>query len=215
MRMVGKVADAEKGGRIVAAENFSNRNPPRLFRRGFAPALQAASPQPLHSPPMEPWMHALMQWLALPQFGLSTVFVVALVSATLLPVGSEPAVFGLIKLNPDLFWPAILVATVGNTIGGAISWGMGYGVHGAVHQVKPALERSASEIKALQWLEHFGPKACLLSWLPAVGDPLCAVAGWLKLPFWPCVAYMAVGKLARYITMTAGLLWVFPGVFAP
>jgi membrane protein YqaA with SNARE-associated domain len=79
-----------------------------------------------------------------------------------------------------------------------------------VHKVKPALERSAAELKALQWLERFGPKACLLAWLPAVGDPLCAVAGWLKLPFWPCVAYMAVGKLARYITMTAGLLWVFP-----
>ena len=73
---------------------------------------------------MEPWMHALMQWLALPQFGLSTVFVVALVSATLLPVGSEPAVFGLIKLNPELFWPAILVATVGNTLG-AVGNGLG------------------------------------------------------------------------------------------
>lgn len=164
---------------------------------------------------MDTWIPHLLQFFSLPEVGLGTVFVVALVSATLLPMGSEPAVFALVKLNPDLFWPAVLVATVGNTIGGAISWGMGYGVHGAVHQVKPALERSASEIKALQWLEHFGPKACLLSWLPAVGDPLCAVAGWLKLPFWPCVAWMAVGKLARYITMTAALLWVFPGAFAP
>ena len=45
----------------------------------------------------------------------------------------------------------------------------------------------------------------MLAWLPVVGDPLCAVAGWLKLPFWPCVAYMAAGKLLRYITMTAAL----------
>ena len=45
-------------------------------------------------------MHQLLEWLALPQFGLSTVFVVSFVSATLLPLGSEPAVFGLIKLNP-------------------------------------------------------------------------------------------------------------------
>jgi len=29
------------------------------------------------------------------------------------------------------------------------------------------------------------------------------------------VAYMAVGKLARYVTMTAALLWVFPGQFQP
>ena len=32
---------------------------------------------------------------------------------------------------------------------------------------------------------------------------------WLKLPFWPCVAYMAIGKFARYVTMTAALVWVF------
>jgi membrane protein YqaA with SNARE-associated domain len=66
-----------------------------------------------------------------------------------------------------------------------------------------------------RWLERFGPKACLLSWLPGVGDPLCAVAGFLKLPFWPCVVYMAIGKFLRYVTMTAALLWVFPGQFTP
>jgi membrane protein YqaA with SNARE-associated domain len=50
-----------------------------------------------------------------------------------------------------------------------------------------------------------------LSWLPIVGDPLCAVAGWLKFPFWPCVIYMAIGKFVRYLVMTAALVWVFPG----
>ena len=76
-------------------------------------------------------MHQLLEWLALPQFGLGTVFIVSFVSATLLPVGSEAAVFGLIKLNPDLFWPAIGVATLGNTLGGGVSWWMGLGAHRA------------------------------------------------------------------------------------
>ena len=148
-----------------------------------------------------------MAWLALPKFGLSTVFVVALVSATLLPLGSEPAVFGLIKLNPDLFWPAVLVATAGNTVGGAITWWMGYGAERAYERLA---HHSPTQLRALRWLERFGPKACLLAWLPVVGDPLCGVAGWLKLPFWPCVAYMAIGKFLRYVTMTAALIWVFP-----
>ena len=60
---------------------------------------------------MEIWLEQLLSYLALPKFGLSTVFVVSFISATLLPLGSEPAVFGLIKLNPDLFWPTIFVAT--------------------------------------------------------------------------------------------------------
>jgi len=160
---------------------------------------------------MEAWIElqlgALLAALALPKFGLSTVFIVSLVSATLLPLGSEPAVFGLVKLNPSLFWPAVGVATLGNTLGGAITWWMGYGAERAYERVT----HHAGHGRALRWLARFGPPACLLSWLPVVGDPLCAVAGWLKLPFWPCVMYMAIGKLARYITMTAGLLWLFPG----
>jgi membrane protein YqaA with SNARE-associated domain len=65
-------------------------------------------------------------------------------------------------------------------------------------------------MRVLTWLERLGPKACLLAWLPLVGDPLCAVAGWLKLSFWPCVIYMAIGKFARYVSMTVALLYIWP-----
>jgi len=157
---------------------------------------------------MPDWLIPLLQGLALPEVGLSTVFVVAFVSATLLPMGSEPAVFGLIKLNPELFWPTIAVATAGNTLGGALSWAMGWGAYTAVDK---ALDQAPPNPRALRWLERFGPQACLLSWLPVVGDPLCAVAGWLRFPFWPCVLYMAVGKFLRYLLMTSALLWAFPG----
>jgi membrane protein YqaA with SNARE-associated domain len=158
---------------------------------------------------MEIWMQSVLAALALPEYGLSTVFVVSLVSATLLPMGSEPVVFGLVKLNPDLFWPAVVVATIGNTLGGAISWWMGLGAHKVSDKLRHT-ETSGQDARALRWLQALGPKACLLSWLPGVGDPLCAVAGWLRLPFWPCVAYMGVGKFARYVVMTGGLLWLFP-----
>ena len=160
---------------------------------------------------MEAWLQSVLTLLALPEYGLLTVFVVCLISATLLPVGSEFAVIGLVKLNPDLFWPAMLVATAGNTIGGAISWWMGYGAETLYERVK----HKPAEMRALDWLRGFGAKACLLAWLPGIGDPLCALAGWLKLPFWPCVGYMAVGKFLRYVLMTAALLWVFPGQWVP
>ncbi|WP_442968738.1 YqaA family protein, partial [Ramlibacter sp.] len=70
--------------------------------------------------------------------------------------------------------------------------------------------KSRTHLKALDYLQRLGPKACLLAWLPIVGDPLCAVAGWLRLPFWPCAGYMLVGKFLRYVTMTTVLLWVWP-----
>lgn len=156
---------------------------------------------------MDAWIPTLLAWLALPQVGLSTVFVVALISATLLPMGSEPAVAGLVLLDPGLFWPAVGVATLGNTLGGAITWWMGYGAERAwEHQTR----RKPHELRAIAWLGRFGPRACLLSWLPIVGDPLCALAGWLRMPFWPCLAYMAVGKFGRYLVMTSAVLWWWP-----
>ena len=155
---------------------------------------------------MEAWLQTLLNALALPEFGLSTVFVVAFVSATLLPLGSEPAVFGLIKLNAHLFWPAILVATIGNTLGGMVSWWMGLGAHKGVDKYR----HSSTHLRALDWLEKLGPKACFLSFLPIIGDPLCAVAGWLKMPLLPCAAYMAAGKFARYLVMTSALLYFWP-----
>ena len=154
---------------------------------------------------------SVLQALSLPQYGLTTVFVVAFLSATLLPMGSEPAVFGLVSLNPDLFWATMVVATVGNTLGGTLNWLMGYGAHAAVDKARG----SATHIRALKWLERFGPKACLLSWMPLVGDPLCAIAGWLKFPLWPCMMYMAIGKFLRYLIMTTVLLWLVPAGWIP
>ena len=179
-----------------------------IDRNQYLPRQKLLS-QPYTRVHMEIWIEQLLTLLALPKFGLSTVFAVSLVSATLLPLGSEPVVFGLIKLNPNLFWPTILVATAGNTLGGAIEWWMGRAAHRAIDKYS----HSSTHTKASIWLERLGPKACLLAWLPVIGDPLCAVAGWLKLSFWPCLLYMAIGKFFRYLVLTALLLGIFPGNF--
>ncbi|MDB5773455.1 MAG: hypothetical protein JWM42_3829 [Burkholderia sp.] len=146
------------------------------------------------------WLFAV---LAVPDVGLTSIFVISVLSATLLPLGSEPAVFAVIKANAALFWPAIAVATVGNTLGGIIDYWIGYGAKQAF-----AKER---ESRWFGWLKRYGAKTMLLAWLPGVGDPLCTLAGWLKLPFWPSVFYMAIGKLLRYLTMTTLLLNVPDG----
>ena len=153
-------------------------------------------------------IESFLALFALPKVGLVSVFLVSLIGATLLPLASEPAVFLLVKSNPALFWPAIFVATLGNTLGGSISWWMGYGAERAY---EAATRREPGSARALAWLRRFGPPALLLSWLPVVGDPLCAVAGWLRLPFWRCAGYMALGKFVRYALMTAALIRVWPG----
>ncbi|MES2127565.1 MAG: YqaA family protein [Pseudomonadota bacterium] len=145
----------------------------------------------------------LLKVLAAPTVGLTSVFLISFVSATLLPMGSEPAVFAVVKANGALFWPVILVATLGNTLGGMVDYWMGYRA-----KVAFAKERKTAWF---HWLERYGAKTMLLSWVPGIGDPLCTLGGWLHLPFWPCIGYMALGKFARYIVMTAALLYIPDG----
>lgn len=147
----------------------------------------------------------LLHLIAAPEVGLTSVFLISFISATLLPLGSEPAVFAVIKANPSLYWAVILVATVGNTLGGVVDYWMGY-------RAKQAFAKERDSVW-FRWLARYGAKTMLLAWLPGIGDPLCTLGGWLKLPFWPSVAYMAVGKFLRYIAMTALLLYVPDGVW--
>jgi hypothetical protein len=95
------------------------------------------------------------------------------------------------------------VATCGNTLGGAVDYWLGY-------RAKIAFAREKSS-RWFHWLAKYGAKTMLLSWLPGIGDPLCTLAGWLHLPFWPSVFYMAIGKFARYVCMTVTLLYVPDG----
>lgn len=145
----------------------------------------------------------LLKLLAAPTVGLTSVFLISFVSATLVPLGSEPAVFAVVKANGALFWPAILVATLGNTLGGALDYWLGYRAKAAF-----AKER---QTRWFGWLARYGAKTMLLSWVPGIGDPLCTLGGWLHLPFWPSLGYMAAGKFMRYLTMTALLLYVPDG----
>jgi len=41
----------------------------------------------------------------------------------------------------------------------------------------------------------------LLSWLPVIGDPLCAAAGWLRLHWLLSLVFIGVGKTARYAVL--------------
>jgi membrane protein YqaA with SNARE-associated domain len=154
--------------------------------------------------------HALahfLGWFGLPSVGLPAVFISAFVSATLLPIGSEPILFGYTTLNPGMYWFAILVATVGNTMGGMFDWWLGLISRNGFESLK-----GPTDSRMQLWLEKRGPKMLLLSWLPGFCDPLCIAAGWLRLAWLPCLIYMFIGKLLRYLTMT-WLLTLVPNSF--
>ena len=98
-------------------------------------------------------------------------------------------------LEPDADLPLmVLVATVGNTLGGMTSWLIGRVLPG----VKPEHPRVAA---ALVRLRRYGPMALLASWVPIIGDPLCVAAGWLRIGWLTSLLYMAIGKGIRYVLL--------------
>jgi membrane protein YqaA with SNARE-associated domain len=120
------------------------------------------------------------------------LFAGSLVAATLVPVSSELILLAVLRLHPELLWPALAVATAGNTAGGMVSYAMGRFI--------PHRQTIRHEDELRRW----GAPALLLAWTPLVGDALCVAAGWLRLNWWQCLAWMALGKAVRY-ALIAGL----------
>lgn len=141
-------------------------------------------------------MEWLPHWLVGPQAGLAGLFVASFLAATLLPGGSEAVLFAVVRLHPEQAALAVVLATLGNTLGGMTTYWMA--------RALPQHLAPRSQALALRW----GTPVLLLAWLPLVGDALCAAAGWLRLPVLPSALWMAVGKAARYV----GVLLLAQGI---
>jgi len=129
-----------------------------------------------------------VETLLSPEGGLVGVLLASFVAATLVPLSSEAVLFGYLKLHPEQAAHAVALATLGNTAGGMTTYLIGR----LVPQRKP-------DTKALARLHRYGAPVTFFAWLPVVGDALCAAAGWLRVNWLAALAFMAAGRLARYL----------------
>ncbi|MCW8986381.1 MAG: DedA family protein [Gammaproteobacteria bacterium] len=126
------------------------------------------------------------------------LFISAFISSTLFPGGSEAVLAYLASDTEHTFIVLVAVATLGNTLGGMTSWGVG-----RLISIRYSTERlsKASQQKAVERLQQYGSPVLLLSWLPVIGDPLCVAAGWLRIHWLQSLLFISVGKLLRYIVV--------------
>ena len=96
----------------------------------------------------------------------------------------------------------MLTATAGNVLGSLITYGMGRFGRKAIRTRSEKTDRHIA--RAESWFKRFGRPSLLLAWLPVVGDPLCLVAGVLRVSVPVFLLLVTVGKLARY----AALAWL-------
>ena len=129
-------------------------------------------------------------------FSLLGLFISSFISSTLFPGGSEIFLAYLTTQAEYSLLLLITIATLGNTLGGMTSWGVGrliairYGVDSL-----PSFKYQA----AIHRYERWGNVVLLFSWLPVIGDPLCVAAGWLRIHWLPALLLIAIGKFIRYV----------------
>ena len=85
---------------------------------------------------------------------LWTMFAVAFLAATVLPIGSEPLFVALVRLHPEQVPALLAVATLGNTLGGMTSYALGRFVAGRVAPemvFKLGLRISFHNFERLRW----------------------------------------------------------------
>lgn len=125
---------------------------------------------------------------------LAALALSAFLSATVLPGNSELALAALLLKWPSLSLAAWLTASLANSAGSATSLWLG--------RRAPRKELPA---RAARWFGRFGPAALVLAWVPFVGDALPLAAGWLRLPWLKCLAWIVLGKSLRYALLVGGL----------
>ncbi|HCC49211.1 MAG TPA: DedA family protein [Elusimicrobia bacterium] len=107
-------------------------------------------------------------------------------ASTLVPVSSEAALFAVLKLDSALLWPALGVATLGNTAGGLTTYLIG------------RYAGSKKPLTQLDRVKRYGAPLLLFAWLPVVGDAFCLAAGWARLNWLAVALFSAAGRFLRY-----------------
>lgn len=123
-----------------------------------------------------------------------SLFWSSLLSATLLPGSSEVLLVSLLISESAEPLLLIIVATMGNTLGGLINILIG--------RLLPQPKQQMGYGLAVRWLQRYGSAALLFSWVPVVGDLLCVLAGWLRMPWMRSAIFICIGKALRYIVLT-------------
>lgn len=129
-------------------------------------------------------------------WGLPGLFLAAFLAATVLPFSSE-ALLGAMALGSWSGSSLLLVASLGNTLGGLTNYGLGRWI--PEEKALRLLRIGPGKVERWRAFVHRrGPWAALLCWLPVVGDPIAIALGWFRAAFVPTVVLMFIGKCARY-----------------
>lgn len=141
-----------------------------------------------------------MEYILLAYFGL---FVVCFLSSTILPMTSAGALLLMLSQQYDPL-NCLLVATIGNSLGGLTNYGIG--LLGNPLWFKRFGINEAKLLTFEHRIQKRGYLLAFLSWIPFIGDPLTVGLGFFRVPFIPVLLFLVLGKFLRYLVFVIPFL---------
>ena len=140
------------------------------------------------------------------ELGYLGLFLSSFLAATVVPFSSEAILSGMLMAGYPV--PSSLVlATLGNWLGGLTSYYLGYlgkeeWIQTYLHIQKEKTDRFKQYIKGKEtWIAFF-------CWLPFIGDVLAVAMGLLKISPLQTALGMFLGKALRYLVWAFLTIWI-------
>lgn len=140
------------------------------------------------------------------EYGYIGLFLASFLAATILPFGSEVVFAGLLAAGLN-DWTCVLVASVGNWLGGMTNYYLGR--LGKIEWIEKYLKVKKEKIDKMQhWLEGKGAVMAFFSFMPVVGDIIALALGYMRANVYVVNVSMFAGKFIRYVLIMYGVNWI-------
>lgn len=130
---------------------------------------------------------------------LAGLFAAAFLAATVVPAQSELVFVALQTADAAPVWVLVAVASLGNTLGAFVNYGLGRAVtRFEDRRWFPASKAQMRRAEAA--FRRWGVWVLLLSWAP-LGDVFTVIAGVLRTPIWLFAVLVALAKTGRFVVL--------------
>ncbi|MBE9488602.1 MAG: DedA family protein [Bacteroidetes bacterium] len=130
-------------------------------------------------------------------YGYWGLFLGSFLSATIIPFSSDILLLGMLMLGGDIY-VTVIVATVGNWLGGLLSYYMGF--FGKWEWIEKWFRvKEETLLKQKKLITKYGSSLAFLSWLPLVGDVFAIGLGFYKTNQYKTSVFMFLGKGTRFV----------------
>lgn len=135
--------------------------------------------------------------IGLTELGYLGLFIASFLAATVVPFSSE-VVFTALAFGGFDLWTCVIVATLGNWLGGMSCYYLGK--LGKLEWIEKFTGVKKEKIDGFtDKVQKYGDWLAFFSFLPGVGDVIAVACGFFRCNVWIVAFSMLMGKFVRYV----------------